>query len=496
MKYDIVIEGARVVDPAQNIDRVTNVAVAGGKIAAVGDDLDLADAARRIDARGKFLSPGWIDMHVHTYSHLAFSHPDTIGVLHGVTTVVDAGGAGAWTYDDCRTYWEGRTKTDIYALPLYNAAGIYLGDRGVLDQEPNQSLQVPLDDWLDMVDRNRDRVRMIKSATVTRLGFRPVEAARAIADRVGLPMYMHIGDQRGESGFRDVLRSPGPIITKEVLDTMRPGDCVTHTYTGNRGGLLGEDGEVLPELYAARKRGVWLDVGYGGLNFDWDVFDKLLAADVITDAIDTDLQGVNVTGPVHSLAHVMSIFLNHGLTIPELVERVTINPARILRLEDKMGSLTPGYPARATVFEVEDGDYTFRDHKGVKRAGNRMIKPAFCVMDGEVIEADFEPSLEQSNWSFMPLMADDDLSVLEGRLDDEQREFAHALGRDYAEIAWDEGHDLHKTFKRRVTAMGIDEVHAVDGVFDLFMENRFLVPVGWLLKTFDKETAVERLLTA
>ena len=103
MKYDIVIEGARVVDPAQNIDRVTSVAVAGGKIAAVGDDLDPADAARRIDARGKFLSPGWIDMHVHTYSHLAFSHPDTIGVLHGVTTVVDAGGAGAWTYDDCRT---------------------------------------------------------------------------------------------------------------------------------------------------------------------------------------------------------------------------------------------------------------------------------------------------------------------------------------------------------------------------------------------------------
>ncbi len=496
MQYDIVIRGAHVIDPAQNIDRVTSVAITDDKITAVGDNINPADAKRVIDATGKFLSPGWIDMHVHTYSHLAFSHPDTIGVQHGVTTVVDAGGAGAWTYDDCRLYWEGRTKTDIYALPLYNAAGIYLGDRGVLDQEPNQSLDVPLDDWLDMVDRNRDRVRMIKSATVTRLGFRPVEAARAIADKVDLPMYMHIGDQRGESGFRDVERSPGTIITKEVLDTMRAGDCVTHTYTGNRGGLLDEYGTVLPELYAARKRGVFLDVGYGGLNFVWDVFDKLLAAGVVTDAIDTDLQGVNVTGPVHSLAHVMSIFLNHGFTTAEVVERVTINPARILRLEDKMGSLTPGYSARATIFEVQTGEFTFRDSKGTKRSGQQMIVPSFCVMDGEVIESDFGPSIEQANWSFMPLGADDDLTMLEGRLDDEQREFAHGLARDFADMRWDEGHELHKAFKRRVAAMGVDEIHAVDGVFDLFMENRFLVPVGWLLKTFDKETAVHRLETA
>jgi dihydroorotase len=496
MPYDIVIRGAHVIDPAQNIDRVTSVAITNDKIAAVGDNIDPADAKRVIDATGKFLSPGWIDMHVHAYSHLAFSHPDTIGVQHGVTTIVDAGGAGAWTYDDCRQYWEGRTKTDIYAFPLYNAAGIYLGDRGVLDQEPNKLLDVPLDDWLDMVDRNRDRVRMIKSATVTRLGFRPVEAARAIADKVGLPMYMHIGDQRGETGVRDVARSPGPIITKEVLDTMQAGDCVTHAYTANRGGLLDEDGTVLREVHAATKRGVYLDVGFGGLNFTWDAFDTLLAAGVVTDAIDTDLQGVNVTGPVLSLANIMSIFLNHGFTVAEVVERVTINPARILRLEDKMGSLTLGYSARMTVFEVRSGEFLFRDSKGNKRAGQQMMTPSFCVMDGEVIESDFGPGMEQKNWSFMPLMPGDDLSVLDGRLDDEQRELAHGLARDYAEMNWADGYELHKAFKRRVAAMGVDEVHAVDGVFDLFMENRFLVPVGWLLKTFDKETAVHRLQSA
>jgi len=192
----------------------------------------------------------------------------------------------------------------------------------------------------------------------------------------------------------------------------------------------------------------------------------------------------------------MSIFLNHTLTLAEVVQRVTINPARILRLQEKMGSMTPGYSARVTVFEVQSGEFLFRDSKGNKRTGQQMITPSFCVMDGEVIETDFEPGMDQKNWSFMPLMADDDLSILDGRLDEEQREFAHALARDYADVDWSEGHDLHKAFKRRVTAMGVDEVHAVEGVFDLFMENRFLVPVGWLLKTFDQETVVHRLQTA
>ena len=182
MKYDLVIKGAHVIDPARGVDRVTAVAVADKKIAAVGDDVNPAEAKQVIDATGKYLSPGWFDMHLHAYSHLAFSHPDTVGVLHGVTTVVDAGGAGAWTYDDCRRYWEGRCKTDIYAFVMFNAAGIYLGRQGVLDEDANHQLQIPLNDWKDMVERNRDRIRMVKTAAITQLGFAPIKAAQAIAE--------------------------------------------------------------------------------------------------------------------------------------------------------------------------------------------------------------------------------------------------------------------------------------------------------------------------
>ena len=107
MEYDIVIIGAHVLDPANGIDRVTSVGIKDGKFSKIGDSVDAANAERVVDAAGKYLSPGWFDMHVHVYSNLAFSDPDTIGVLHGVTTMVDAGGAGVWTYEDYRDYWDG-----------------------------------------------------------------------------------------------------------------------------------------------------------------------------------------------------------------------------------------------------------------------------------------------------------------------------------------------------------------------------------------------------
>ena len=110
MQYDLVITGGHVLDPARGIDRITNVAVADGKIAAVGEQVDATQAKQTLDASGQYVTPGWFDMHVHAYSHLAFSHPDTIGVLQGVPTMLDAGGAGAWTYDDCRSLLGGAVQ--------------------------------------------------------------------------------------------------------------------------------------------------------------------------------------------------------------------------------------------------------------------------------------------------------------------------------------------------------------------------------------------------
>ena len=166
-----------------------------------------------------------------------------------------------------------------------------------------------------------------------------------------------------------------------------------------------------------------------------------------------------------------------------------------MQVDEHMGSLTPGYPARLTLFEVNDGDFIFRDSHGVKRRGDKHFNAVTTIMDGEVIECDPAPALEQSNWSFM-LLTDDDLSISAGKLDAEQLEFAHALARDYDDVNWQDGYDIHRCFKRRVATTGIDQLHASNAVFDLFMEHRIFVPVGWLLKTFDRDTVVNRLQAA
>ncbi len=487
MKYDLVITGAHVIDPAHDVNRVTSVAISARKFVAVGDDINPLNADRIINADGRYLTPGWIDMHVHTYSRLSFSHPDTIGVLHGVPTIVDAGGGGLWTYDDCRAYWEGKCKTDILAFVYHLPGGLGNG-KLTLDpknyEQPEQT-NIPPGLWKEMIDRNRDRVRALKGGIHTYLGIRPIEVMRSISEAADIPYYLHLGDI--------VPSAPrGPRITRQVVDSLRPGDTLTHAYTGNWGNLLDDEGVVFPEVLRAQRRGVILSVAFGGNNFSFEAFDKLFAQGIIADVISSDLQGVSITGPAHSLAHVMSLFLNNGFTLKDVVERVTINPARALRLEDKLGSLTPGLPARITVFGMEEGAYKFRDAKGKVRQGTLMIVPKFCVMDGEVIDCDFEAGLAQENWSYMQYTGEGP-APHQGELDQEQRDFLHLLASTCERVDWESGKELHMAYHRCVDKTGLDSRKAADAVYNTFLESRFVVPVGYLFNTMNRDFTLQRL---
>ena len=483
--YDFVIADAHVIDPANGIDRITKVAVADGKIAAVGDEIDLAEAAKVISAQGSYVSPGWFDIHVHTYSHLAFSDPDTVGVYHGVTSMVDAGGGGIWTYEPMRRYWDGRAKTDIYAYLMFHPAGIYLGRRR---GQPNDGwlndLRAPMDDWKEIIERNSDRIIGVKTAVFSRSGWPLLEIPQAVTKEMDMPLYIHIGDQLG--GPR------GENITPEAIGSLKEGDVVTHVYNGNYGNLLDDDNDaIIPQAYEAKQRGVWFDVGFGNLNFTFEVFDKLNAAGLTADVISTDLQGENVTGPTFSLAHIMSIFLNHGFSLKEVVERVTSKAAQVYHMEDRIGALSVGRAADITIFNVEDGDFVFRDSNGTKRSGRSMITPKLCVKNGEIIECDFEPGLTQQNWSFMPV--DETSAPRIADLDHEQREFARGLAVDFQNVDWNSGRSIQTTFFGRIASTGIDERKAHDTLYDALLESRFCVPPGWLLKGMEKEEVLRRL---
>jgi dihydroorotase len=424
-------------------------------------------------------------MHVHVYSNLAFSNPDTIGVLHGVTTMVDAGGSGVWTYEDYRHYWDGQCKTEVYSFLHDNPVGILNGTREDLGNRAHTFKDVSVGQFRDVVDANRDRILAIKSGVHTYNGFERVQAAWEISEKMNLPRYLHVGDIRRPHLER---------FTREALDTLRAGDCVTHVYSGNWGNMLDDDLRVLPELKNAIQRGVYTDVGMGGLNFSFEAYDALMAQGIVTDVISSDLQGVNITGPCHSLAHVMSIFLNNGYSLKDVVERVTINPARQRGLEGRIGSLTPGFPARVTVFDTMPGAYAFRDCMGKTREGGTMIVPCFCVMDGEVIESDEAPGIEQGNWSFMPRMFGEESEPAD--LDQEQRDFARVLAK-AAEVAdWEDGVSVQHFYKQSVAEVGIEPRKAANAVYDLLLESRFSVPPGWLMSAMEREPVLTRLRDA
>jgi dihydroorotase len=482
MPYDLVITGAHVIDPASGINRVASVGVTAGKLAGVGGHVDASEAARVIDAGGSYLSAGWFDMHVHVYSNLAFSDPDTIGVLHGVTTMIDAGGSGVWTYEDYRHYWEGQSKTEVYSFLHDNPVGILTGTREDLGNRTHTNKDVDPGEFREIVGNNRDRILAIKSGVHTYNGFQRVKDAWAVCEMVGLPRYLHVGDIR---------KPPGTRFTKEALNMLQAGDCFTHVYSGNWGNMLDDDGVVLPEVRAALKRGVISDVGFGGLNFSFDAYDKLFAQGIVTDVISSDLQGVNVTGPCHSLAHVMSVFLNNGFSLKDVIERVTISPAKARGLESRIGSLTDGLPARITVFDVEEGEHTFRDTMGQTRIGSRMIVPRFCVMEGEVIESSEAPALEQGNWSFMPRAPEDPAEGID--LDQEQRGFTAVLGKSVEHADWDDGLAMQQAYRAAVDETQIEARKAANAVYDLLLESRFSVPPGWLMSSMEREPVLNRL---
>jgi dihydroorotase len=219
-----------------------------------------------------------------------------------------------------------------------------------------------------------------------------------------------------------------------------------------------------------------------------------MAQGVVADVISSDLQGVNITGPCHSLAHVASIFLNNGFSLRDVIQRITINPARVLGLDDRVGSLTPGYPARVTVFDIVPGDHVFRDTTGQTRVGESRIVPRFCVLDGEVIDSDEAPGLDQGNWSFMPRMFGEESAAAD--LDPEQRDFARVLARAAERADWDDGLSVQAAYRRAVADVGIEPRKAADAVYDLLLESRFSVPPGWLMSAMERDVVLARLRDA
>lgn len=366
--HDTVVRGGRVLDPAQGLDAVMDVGIAAGRIAEIGPSLPTEGVGRVIDAGGKLVTPGLIDVHVHVYPgvNTLGIDPDLVGIARGVTAVVDAGSAGATTFPAFRDHVARTARTRVYAALNMSRIGM------TTSNELAHMEDVDVDAAVRTLEANPDvavgiKVRMLAGIE----GGRDLEVmrrTREAADAAGVPVTLHIGGQT----------SPLP----RVLEYLRPGDVLTHAFR-RQGSILDGNGRVYPEVREAMANGVFLDIGHGRGNLDFDVAERILDQGVEPQVISSDVHDGNVTGPVFDLPTNISKFVALGMPLAQAVEASTATPARIFDYGPELGSLEVGRTADVAVFEVLEGDYTFMDATGNTRPGSMRLTPWVTLRGGE-----------------------------------------------------------------------------------------------------------------
>jgi dihydroorotase len=483
----VVLRGGHVIDPTQGLDGISDVTICDGKILGVGSSP--ADAAV-IDARGMYVSPGWVDVHVHTYGTLGFADPDSIGIYQGVTSYVEAGGPGIGTIDEFVELLGGQTTTSLYA-------GCYLSPMGIVGIEHVEGkarslYDIPIARWLDTVEKHRDLIRYLKFGAFSAYGTGPLKVGKGLAEILGLPIYVHIGEfqqQEGRDSAYEIYRIAGP------------GDMITHLYHGNACGILDAAGRIRPVVLEAAERGVLFDIGFGGFNFSWSVAEKAVDQGLWPHLISSDLQQFNVTGPTFSLANVMSVFLKLGMPLTDVIERVTSAPAKALSLTDRAGSLKPGMPADLTVFRVEQGQFELKDTRGAARTGSQRIQPAMVFKNGVRIECDLERCQDERNWILQT--CEDHIPDRALRFRAPQLVFLARLREALNQVDWpatanpefdlEKIIELHDVFHRVRSNCELPLRLALQTVFDSFLEDSFRIQVGVLLMRVGRTLALARL---
>ncbi len=376
MKYDLLIQGGTLVDPAQGVNAVRDVVFVDGEVTDVGENLAATEAREVIDASGRYVTPGLIDVHVHVFPGVSFLgvEPDPTCLARGVTTVVDAGSAGADTFPGFRKYVIEVSQTRILAQ-------LNISSQGMLSRHVGEFAlpeYADVDACCRMIEQHRDlilgvKVRLTKNSIVAQsAGMTPLHRAREAADAAGLPIMVH-----PQAAWCDSI--------DDILKVMKKGDILTHTFHGSACGIMdGDSGKVRASVLDAIERGVILDVGHGAGSFSWDVVEAAMAEGVLPMTISSDLHTGNINGPVYDLANILTKFLHLGLSLDDVLARVTSVPAAAVLMQDRIGTLAPGAWGDAVVFELREGTYNLEDCHGGVRTGMRSLEPVIVIKAGRV----------------------------------------------------------------------------------------------------------------
>jgi dihydroorotase len=358
--------------PATAID----ILVGGdGKIAAIGAGLAAPADAERIDGKGAFVSPGWVDLHVHVWhggTDISL-RPSDCGAERGVTTMVDAGSAGEANFHGFREYVIEPARERIKAFLNLGSIGLVACNRV---PELRDIKDIDLDRIIECYAENSEHIVGLKvraSHVITgSWGVTPVKLGKKIAKILKLPMMVHVGEP--------------PALYDEVLEILGPGDVVTHCFNGKAGSSILEDEDLFKLAERCAAEGVRLDIGHGGASFSFKVAEAAIQRGLMPFSISTDLHNRCMNFPVWDLATTMSKLLSVGMPFDAIIQAVTHAPASVIKL-DMTDRLTVGQRADFTIFDVTNSDLEATDSNGDVSRLTRLFEPRHAVIGAEAITA-------------------------------------------------------------------------------------------------------------
>jgi dihydroorotase len=367
-KYDLLIKGGRVIDPVARLDAVRDVAISDGHISAVGPSLT-GTSARTIDAQGKLVVPGLLD--IHTHAGRSAESPALL-LRDGVTGWIDAGTQGADHISDVVAVARSSLQQAQQGRVLLN-----IGRAGLLTEGDTMDLaRADVNAAREAIRKNREYIVGVKARLSRDVAgqndYEVLQRAQEVAKSFNLPVMIHMGQ----------TISPLP----KLLALLKRGDIVTHMFAPPPNSIIDDNGHILPEVLAARARGVWFDVGNGVTgHMRWDTVEMIMKQGFLPDTISTDWNTNSPTTGVIDLPNCMSKLLNYGMSVNQVVACTTINASRTFSVFRNRGTLKVGAPADIALLDLREGKFEYVDNFNNKITGHQRLFPNGTVLAGKWI---------------------------------------------------------------------------------------------------------------
>jgi len=373
VQHDLILKGARVIDPSQNHDGICDVAFADGRVSGFGRDLPAGPGTQVRDMEGAIVTPGLIDLHTHVYwggTSLGIDADDFCRTS-GVTTSVDTGSAGPGNFAGFRSHVIERSQARILAYLHVSFAGIFGFSKTIMVGESEDPRLMAPREAVEVAEANRDvivgiKVRVGRHASGDQ-GTAPLDIALQVAEETGLPLMAHIDEP--------------PPSYEAVLAMLRPGDVLTHAFRPFPNSPVTAQGAVKPALREARARGVLFDIGHGKGSFAFRTARAMLAGGFLPDTISSDVHQLCIEGPAFDQVTTMSKMLCLGMSLTDVIAASTVNAAVALKRME-YGTLKVGALGDATVLAVRDGAFDYVDTRGETMTGAQRITAEGVVLKG------------------------------------------------------------------------------------------------------------------